>query len=82
MFERDPEMVASFVTLRWVMIVTFLGLGLLWTVVIGWVIWRLGPGGYSAQDAQEDRMALCAEMKKSFQHDDVWDCPPIRESQE
>ena len=33
MFEKDPEMVAAFVTLRWVMIVTFLGLGLMWATL-------------------------------------------------
>ena len=79
MFEKDAEIVKGFMMLRYMLSVLFVGTALLWFLFAGWVIWRLGPGGYSAWDAQEDRSALCAELDAHFTHDQ-WTCPAIKEA--
>lgn len=59
MFTKDPEVVADFMRLRILLVVTFLGLGLIWVAFFAWVFWRMGPGGYSAEDANADRKNIC-----------------------
>ena len=80
MFKKDKDIRRDFVHLRIWFGVMFLGLATLWFVFVGWVLWRMGPGGYSALDAQMDRDALCEILDKDFKHGN-WVCPPIKEAQ-
>lgn len=66
-------------TLRLFLSVTFLGIGLLWVAFFGWVAWRLGPGGYSANDAQEDRQRMC-DLIETLHPNHGHLCPKILES--
>ena len=64
--------------LRLTLFITFIGLFVLWMSFFGWIFWRLGPGGYSAGDAQEDRERLCGAIQQL--HEDKLACPEILES--
>ena len=56
---HDKHVAREFQMLRLWLSITFIGLFLVWTVFVGWVVYRLGPGGYSAADAQADRTKIC-----------------------
>lgn len=78
MFEKDGKVVKDFVMLRFLLVVTFVGLFVMWMTFFGWVAWRLGPGGYSAADAQMDRERMCAEIKNHHPGETIH-CPRILE---
>lgn len=81
-FLHDEATVRNFRQLRLLVFVTFFGLFLIWMTFFSWVFWRLGPGGYSAQDAQKDRIALCEELDQNFKPALGWICPSIEEAGE
>lgn len=81
MFEKDMEIIRDFVMLRLTLFVTFIGLFVLWMAFFGWIIWRLGPGGYGADDAQEDRERLCNAIQR-LHPEDMLTCPEILESRD
>jgi hypothetical protein len=78
MFEKDEKIIRDFVMLRLLLVVTFVGLFVMWMTFFGWVVWRLGPGGYSATEAQIDRSNLCDYIDREFVHEgDGGRCPKI-----
>jgi hypothetical protein len=78
MFEKDEKIIRDFVMLRFRLMVALVGLLVMWMTFFGWVTWRLGPGGYSATEAQIDRSNLCDYIDREFVHEGVGQkCPRI-----
>lgn len=76
----DPDTEERFFQLRWLGLVTFIGLSACWLAVFVWIAWRIGPGGYSAEDAQIDRFRMC-ELVHQLHPKDTFKCPFIVDSE-
>lgn len=80
MFQKDQEEIKKSVrTVKAILLVTFIGLATMWGVFVGYALWRLGPGGYTRDDAKEDRQVIC-EALKTYAVGDAnkdWVCPLV-----
>lgn len=76
MLDHDPTTRNEFKSLRKYVTVLSISIVLIWITFISWVLWRLGPGGYTPSDAQADRERLCIALNEVFPKANL-KCPEI-----
>lgn len=79
MMKHEKEIRRSVKAVKYILGVTLLGLAVMWGTFVGWAIWRMGPGGYTRDDAQADRLVICEALKTYVvgNANKDWVCPLI-----
>jgi len=78
MFTQDPDTVKSVYAFKSMALISAIGVFALWVVFGVWIVWRLGPAGYSLTDAQLDRSRMCAAILEALPENVKWNCPGVR----